>query len=308
METAQQRKTQPAEFINIKDNTHSTHYDSINDDDNTSLMTSELQSLSENPICNYYLKGRKNKNWTPSQPTMNDKDVRIKSFTDPFLSSQPSLSFTYDSGYDSASFGLTSDMPSDDESSICPDTGTLNKLRSRQLPRTEYLESSERPLTFAKEYRRRKGKRPSVVSCVFTTSTSSSVSNTTSPVPKSSPRYDRVREMRNRLRSLEGHHSHRKSTTLSKSQTQSTQVDTPIDLKDNIAPSNPIDPPVHRELPIVQHKDRYHVPVSLKQSIMDTIGEIIGINLLLYVLYFIFMLFKDSLSEAMHEDNISLFR
>lgn len=91
---------------------------------------------------------------------------------------------------------------------------------------------------------------------IITTSTPSSVSNTTSPVPKSSTRFDRVREMRNRLRYLEGHYSYRKFTVLSKSQTQSTQVDIPLDSKDNIAPSNPIDPPVHRVLPIVQHEDK----------------------------------------------------
>merc|ERR1711892_777922 len=95
------------------------------------------------------------------------------------------------------------------------------------------------------------------------------------------------------------------STKLSKPLSRSMQIDIQIDSKDEIDSNNPIDTPVRHELYASQHKEKY-ASVSLKQRILETLCEIIGINLLFLVFYLIFMLFKDSLSEAMHEDIIPL--
>lgn len=306
----QQRRTQPVEFTNVKTDDNFKQDESLNNDDKSSVITSELLSLSENanvdPDFNEvysYANFTPYENLKTPHATMKGTDIKNNFIAVPFSSSQPSMSRTYDSDSDSANFDLISDMLSDDELTSNPDTFTRNKSKSRDLPHTfcsEYLGSPKPPLTFAKEYRKRKGKRPTVVSCVSTSSTS--ISNASSPGPKSSTRSSRVREMKTRLRSLEGHNKYRKSTTVSKSLTQPIQVDVPIDLTDKIAPNSPDGPPVCPEKPVSQHKNQY-VSVSLKQSIMETLSEIIGINLLLYVLYLIVMLFKDSLSEAMRGGN-----
>jgi len=297
---------QPVEFINVLKTDESKNDTYIDDD---SVLTHGFQSLIGDSTIIKYGCDDESKVY-PGIPDdteselmsadkyHEDKVISVPSFQYSMNQSQPSLTQTYDSGYDSASADPISVLISNDEFSINSNKIKYHKRMSKKSSssaRNLHKNSFKAQSTFVEAYRKRKGKKPLVVSCIPDLPSTASTATLTSSASQNSESSERLREMKTRLRSLEFQYKHqrhkpKRSITSVSAETSSNASslthETLIDL-------NPMKP------------CRYE-GVSLKESIMETFWEIIGINVLLYILYVIFSIYKDTLSEAMQGGNIPL--
>jgi len=288
------QRRQPVEFINLPKNNDSKN-GSITD--GYSVLTTELYSTSENTKSTHSDADES----SDVVLILNENVKKLlvdKTISDPFTPSyhsvsQPSLSRTYDSGYDSASYDPVSDIISKDGSSHNNNRITKNNNALQRISRC--LNSSDSHNSFVKAYRKRKG-RPTVVSCHSSPLVDTSASITV-PTPQLTQHPNRLLEMKNRLRSLEVKYKYQKKASVVGSAASSATNSVSRNSKNSSA---------HIKSSSSSLSSKEYEGVLLKESIMQTIGEIIGINVLLYVFYLIYMLYKSSLSKAMEGDWISL--
>jgi len=305
-----QHPPQPVEFVNVP-NYDNSNYENFAD--GNSVITTDLQSIIGSPKLKQSYDDESS--YGISKPYENEKSSQLdeadsSDHVDKFISfpfsperssqlsvSQPSLSRTYDSAYDSDF------LTSNDEFSSDNNTVTRRRRASKRLPRTiypDYVDSDVPPTTFVKAYRRRKGKRPSIESRTPSPRLSIPETSSISSIAESSSSSSRLREMKNRLRSLEVQYKHQKRTPVTPSLTSTPEIDVTSDFKE---------PPVCIKSPQsklkIQSCHEYE-GISPKERIIETVGEIIGIGMVVSVFYMIFMLYKDSLSVAMQGSNIVL--
>lgn len=288
------QRRQPVEFINLPKNNDSKN-SSITD--GYSVITTELYSSSENTKSTHSDYEDESSDVVSILNENVKKLLADKTISGPFTPSyhsvsQPSLSRTYDSGYDSASYDPVSDIISKDGSS--PNNNRITKNSNALQCISRCLNSSDSHNSFVKAYRKRKG-RPTVVSCHSLPPVEISAS-ITSPIPQQTQHPNRLLEMKNRLRSLEVKYKYQKKASV---------VGPAASTATNSVTRNSKNSSAHIKSSSSQSSKEYE-GLLLKESIMQTIGEIIGINVLLYVFYLIYILYKSSLSEAMEGDWISL--
>jgi len=214
----------------------------------------------------------------------------------PLSAAQPSVTCTYDSDDDSASFDLISHMISNDESSINSDAITENQSTA------EYLTSAANRIT-RKCLERNRKLCPSIL-CGSIPSAStpacsnrklcSTVSQELAPLTSIPGTSDRLHKMRNRLRSLEVQYTDQKHAPFIKSTTLSIPKDTSTVVIDSLICNEP-------------HLSRSHTKfdiASLTGTIIESAAEIITINLILCLLYLIFVLYKDAFTKIMQISDV----
>jgi len=282
--TKYRNRKQPVDFINVNKRDESKVC--VFPDANDALRIEHGNKVNDNTIFKYEDKG----NCISSNKQQHS-----------VCKSQPSLAQTYDSGYDSSSVDLRSDLISNDGFSINSNTIKHHRQRSNK---SSHL-SRQTQITFAEAYRKRKGKQSLIVSCIPDFSSSElTVNSASSSISQTSECSERLREMKTRLRSLEfqyRHQKHRKKRPMPSSITLETSSNASVL---TLETSNTFESDYHNyELPI--QPGRYE-GFSLKERIVETIWEIVGINMLIYVMYVVFTFYRATLSEAMEGGSIPL--
>eukprot|EP00555_Chaetoceros_dichaeta_P003398 CAMPEP_0198250084 /NCGR_PEP_ID=MMETSP1447-20131203/1401_1 /TAXON_ID=420782 /ORGANISM="Chaetoceros dichaeta, Strain CCMP1751" /LENGTH=321 /DNA_ID=CAMNT_0043934861 /DNA_START=53 /DNA_END=1018 /DNA_ORIENTATION=+ len=309
----QQTKRQPVEFVTLATDGKMKRNKFTNNDNYTHASTTASHDrFSELPSGEGFIS-----QLTVFDPNDDDEFVSAsRSVT------QPSITCTYDSDTDddddddddddsAASFDLIAHMISNDEPTVddvqsVTDEQSINSdTRTENQSTIEYLTSAANTIT------RKCLERNRMLSCTFSFDSMQSIFSSTSvpstpdtstpdtstpvsstPVPL---RSDRLSEMKNRLRSLEIHYKEQKIAPHTESSTPTFHVDKSIDLKDSIicciddSPASPI--------------RRKSKSAGLKKSVLESAGEIITINLILGLLYLIYVLSKDALAMIMQDVN-----
>jgi len=308
----QQTKRQPVEFVTLATDGKMKRNKYTSNDDYTHASTNASHDrFSEFPSGEGFI----------SQLTVFDPNDDDEFVSGPRSVTQPSITCTYDSDDDddddsAASFDLIAHMISNDEQSgddvqSVTDEQSINlDTRIESQSTIEYLKSAANTITRKCLERNRMlsgtfsfDSMQSIFSSTSVPSTSvPSIPVTSTPVtltPVSSTpvplRSDRLSEMKNKLRSLEIHYKEQKIAPRTESSTPTFHVDKSIDLKDSIIcciDDSPV-PPIRRK----------SKSAGLRKNVLETAGEIITINLILGLLYLIYVLYKDALAMIMQDVN-----
>jgi len=304
----QQTKRQPVEFVTLAtDGKMKRNKYTNNDNDNYThaSTTASHDRFSELPSGEGFIS-----QLTVFDPNDDDEFVSAsRSVT------QPSITCTYDSDTDddndddddsAASFDLIAHMISNDEQSVDDVQSVTGEQSINSDTRTENQSTIEYLTSAANTITRKCLERNKMLSCTFSFDSMQSIFSSTSvpstpdtstpvlstPVPL---RSDRLSEMKNRLRSLEINYKEQKIAPHTESSTPTFHVDKSIDLKDSIicciddSPASPI--------------RRKSKSAGLRKSVLESAGEIITINLILGLLYLIYVLSKDALAMVMQDVN-----
>jgi len=255
-----QQKTHPVEFITVIDNYNDNDTDDCGNGI-VEMMTERYRSV-ESSVDQGHI----------SQLTLADLYDMEDDNSVCYLTQQPSLSRTYDSCDDSASFDLIADMISDDELSINLVNITLDQPTSQSnFPNSSptYMNSAQSPITIVNKSLKRNGQDRS--------------SNVLS---KLSSRSQRLPEMKNKIKSLKVKYYHQRLEPTKKSEIPCTTDDV-TDSNESVACN---------EYPL-DERNLEPSAISMKQSMTETAGEIIFISCTIVFFYVIVMLYRDCVSS-----------
>lgn len=220
---------------------------------------------------------------TPVKKIYNQDDISASCST-----RQPSLSRTYDSR-DDLSVDLIDMMISDDDLSIDLDNDTLCKPLSPRESRCasiDHTKSALSSITIVKKASRREWHRSSSVPYGPTPMTPKSAPIEICTESNPSFRSRKVYDMKNKLRTLEVKYHQQKLEPIRKSVIQQPNLDV-------VRVSKPISKKrsMNRRTKVIK-------TANLRERVRESAGEIICVNLIIGFFYFIFLLYRDFISQA----------
>jgi len=277
---AQPSRILPVEFITIAYT--SQHSDTFDRDDDCSVISTELFIVGDaSKYCTLSDEQRDvdlvsfEESSLPPWPLIGAKEIAISAF-------QPSLSRTFDS--DSSS--LLSDTASNSEPVPRSSSDSNPTHITSSVPTFTFTSKYLRRCSFSSELLMRSKHEPYILSCestaVISTVTSSMLSSASQPS-------GRIKESKNRSRSIELQHCHHKCTSSKSSMGQFTKIIVSYD-PDNASVCSKLSLP---------HRNQIYEAVSIIQSMVETMSKIICINTMLFMVYLLFVFYKYSLSIAM---------